>query len=208
MGIAVSFMRLPGYVLNFLPGLILLAAVSIASLRDRFARVMVVSAVCAVNLFAFLAWPTRWDGVFFGLGRTAREIRNQDRTISKTVRIIRERFSPRDVLICHAVENLPFGMRHFQYYLPEFDEYLLVPDKVMISPSGKPMMNIREGHLNFVAGLDTDGKRTIILIVPPGTQLNDFAPYCHVEQAKLLTDSDGIVYSLDPKWLFPSVRGN
>ena len=208
MGIAVSYTRLPGYVLNFLPGLILLAAAAIASLTARPARVMVVSAVCACNVFAFLAWPVRWDSVFFGLGRTAREIRDQDRTISNTVRVIREQFSPRNVVICHAVEYLPFGMRHLQYYLPEFDEYLLVRDKVMISPTNKPMMSIHEGRPNFVSGLDTGGKQTLILIVPPGTQPNAFAPYCHVEQAKLLPDSDGIVYTLDPRWLFPSVRGN
>jgi hypothetical protein len=202
MGIAVSYTRLPGYVLNFLPGLILLAAAAIASLRARFARVMVVSVVCVVNIFGFLAWPTRWDGVFFGLGRTAREIQNQDRTISKTVRIIRERFSPRDVVICHAVENLPFGMRQFQLHLPEFDQYLLLWDKVMVAPSGRRMLSIREGQLRFVAGLDTDGKRTIILIVPPGRQLNEFGPYGDVDRAILLPDSDGIVYTLDPKWVF------
>jgi hypothetical protein len=206
MGIAVSFMRLPGYVLNFLPGLILLAAAALASLRTRPTRIMVLSIVCAVNMVTFLDWPARWDGMFFGLGRTAREIRNQDRTISKTVHIIREQFNPRDVVICHAIEYLPFGMRHFQYYLPEFDEYLLLLDKVMVAPNGRPMMSFRDGQLSFVAGLDIEGKRTIILIVPPGTQLNEFAPYCHVEQAKLLPDSDGIVYTLDPKWIFSSTR--
>ena len=202
MGIAVSFTIWPGYVLNFLPGLILLAAAAIASLRARSARVIVICVVCAVNIFAFLAWPTRWDGVFFGLGRTAREIQNHDRTISTTIRILRERFSPRDVMICHALEYLPFGMRQFQLHLPEFDQYLMARDKVMVTPSGRRMLSIREGQLRFVAGLDTDEKRTIILIVPPGRQLNEFGPYCDVERAILLPDSDGIVYTLDPKWMF------
>ncbi len=83
MGIAVSFTSLPGYVLNFLPGLLLLAAAAIASLRTRFARVLVASVVCAFNLFAFLAWPMSWDGVFFGTGRTAREIRLTTRSCQK-----------------------------------------------------------------------------------------------------------------------------
>jgi hypothetical protein len=206
MGIVVSFTRLPGYVLNFLPSLILLVAVAIASLRDRFARVMVASAVCAVNVFAFLAWPPRWDGVFFGTGRTAREIQNQDQIISKTVRLIRERFNPRDVVICHAIEYMSFGMRQFQLHLPEFDQYLMLWDKLMIAPSGKPMLGIREGQLGFVAGLDTDGKRTVILIVPPGRELAEFGPYCDVKQATLAPDSDGIIYTLDPKWIFSSVH--
>ena len=208
MEIAVSYTRLPGYVLNFLPGLVLLTAAAIASLRAQSARIVVVSILCAANIFAFLAWPARWDGLFFGTGRTAREIRNQDQTISKTVRILRERFRPRDVVICHAVEYLPFGMRHFQYYLPEFDQYLLLSDKVMIAPSGKPMMSFREGQLSFVPGLDIVGKQTIILIVPPGRQLSDFGPYCDVERAALVPDSDGIIYTLNPKWLFSTVHGD
>ena len=206
MGIAVSFTRLPGYVLNFLPGLLLLAAAAIASLRTRFARVLVVSVVCGFNIFAFLAWPVRWDGAFFGTGRTAREIRDHDRAISKTVRIIRERFSPRDVVICHAIEYMPFGMRQFQVHLPEFDQYLMLWDRVMVAPSDRPMMSIQEGRLSFVTGLDTNAKRTIILIVPPGRQLSEFGPYCDVERATLLPDSDGIIYTLNPKWIFPSKR--
>ena len=206
MGIVVSFTRLPGYVLNFLPGLILLAAVAIASLRTRFARALVMSVVCIVNVFAFLAWPASWDGVFFGTGRTAREIKNHDHIMSKTFRIIRERFNPHDVVICHAIEYMSFGMRQFQLHLPEFDQYLLLWDKLMVGPSGKPMLGIREGRLSFVAGLDTDGKRTVILIVPPGRQPNDFAPYCDVEKATLVPDSNGIIYTLDPKWMFPFVH--
>jgi hypothetical protein len=96
-------------------------------------------------------------------------------------------------------------MRQFQLHLPEFDQYLMARDKVMVTPSGRRMLSIREGQLRFVAGLDTDEKRTIILIVPPGRQLNEFGPYCDVERAILLPDSDGIVYTLDPKWMF-SVR--
>jgi len=195
MGIVVSFTRLPGYVLNFLPGLILLAAVAISSLRARMARVMVVSVVCAVNIFAFLDWPARWDGVFFGTGRTAREIRNHDQIMSKMFRAIRERFYPRDVVICHAIENMSFGMRQFQLHLPEFDQYLLLWDKLMVAPNSRPMLGIREGQLGFVAGLDTDGK-----------QLSDFDPYCDVKQATLVPESNGVIYTLDPKWMFSSVH--
>jgi dolichyl-phosphate-mannose-protein mannosyltransferase len=206
MGIVLSFTRLPGYVLNFLPGLILLVAVAIASLRARFARVMVMSIVCAANIFTFLAWPPRWDGVFFGTGRTAREIQTHDQILSKTFRVIRERFNPHDIVICHATEYMSFGMRQFQLHLPEFDQHLLLWDKLMVAPSGKPMLAVRDGQLGFVAGLDTDGKRTIILIVPPGTQLSEFGPYCDVAQATLVPDSDGTIYTLDPKWMFTSVR--
>ena len=206
MGIAVSFTRLPGYVLNFLPGLLLLVAAAIASLRTRCARILVASVVCAFNIFAFLAWPSSWDGVFFGTGRTAREIRTHDQIMAKTFRIIRERFNPRDVVICHAIEYMPFGMRQFQVHLPEFDQYLMLWDKIMVAPSGRPMMSIQEGRLSFVAGLDTHAKRTIILIVPPGVQLSEFGPYCDVKQATLLPDSDGIIYTLNPKWIFPSGR--
>ena len=110
------------------------------------------------------------------------------------------------MVICHAIEYMPFGMRQFQVHLPEFDQYLMLWDKIMIAPSGKPMMCIQKGRLSFVAGLDTDAKRTIILIVGPGMQLSEFGPYCDVNQATLLPDSDGILYTLDSKWVFPSVR--
>ncbi len=103
--------------------------------------------------------------------------------MSKTFRIIRERFNPHAVVICHAIEYMPFGMRQFQVHLPEFDQYLMLWDKIMIAASERPMMSIQQGRLTFVAGLETGTKRTIILIVGPGMQLSEFSPYCDVKQA-------------------------
>jgi hypothetical protein len=147
-----------------------------------------------VNVAAFLAWPPGWDGVFFRLGRTAREIRGHDRQLARMVFAIRSQFDPAETLICHARLYLPLGIRHLQLYVPEFEQYQLKFDPAMLSPVGRPMTSIRGGRLDFVRRNETGGKRVLALIVPWGTSLEEYDGYLDLRRAKPIPESEGTVY--------------
>ncbi len=190
----IGFTKQPGYVLNFLPGLLLFAAVALAQVQWTATAV-----VCAFNVFTFLAWPAAWDGVFFGVGRTARLLREHHRTTLATIAAIR-RYSPDEAFVCHATD-LYFGLRQFQMLLPEFDQYQLPLDAAMLTPPGKPMLAVRGGQLDFVGPGAWSGKRFALLLVPPGRGLKIFEPYADLRTARPMTDDTGTVYALDADWV-------
>ena len=196
MGTVVSFTKQPGYVLSYLPAWIILVAVVAGQLRNATVFRVVTAIVCIVNASAFLVWPQAWAGWFFGTGRTAREIREHDRELVRIVHVIRAQLNPAEALVCHAQEYLPLGLRHTQLYLPEFEQYQLVLDPVMLSRPGKPMMRVHKGRLDFVRAPELDGKRVLALIVPRGTSLDDYTRYVDTRGAKLLPESEGTVYKV------------
>jgi hypothetical protein len=179
-----------------LPGLLLAAALVAAQVRRPSAWVAVTVAVCAVNAAAFLAWPPAWDGVFFGLGRTAREIRQHDEQLERTVGLIRANYAPTEVIVCHAQEYVSFGLRQFELYLPEFDQIQWALDSTMITPPGKPMMSVKNGRLEFVSGIERDSKRLALLIVPRGLKPDIFQPYFDTTRAQEVAGSAGMVYAV------------
>jgi hypothetical protein len=126
---------------------------------------------------AFVAWPPQWDRVFFGMARTAQEIAGHDAQLSRIVATIRGSYSPQEAVICHADEYFLYGIRHFQLYLPEYDQYQLAIDLTTLHPPGKPMWCVRDGRLEFVDKLHAEGGKEIVLFVPPGEGVDIFAPY-------------------------------
>ena len=195
-GSVVGFTKQPGYVLSYLPGLLLIVAGAIASIRAAGICAVVATIVIASNIFGFLGWPARWDGMYFGLARTAREIRAHDRDIETVAQTIRERFKSDDALILHSAEYLPFGMRHFQLYLPEFRQVQLYVDATMITPAGRPMMAVNGGELEFVGQVDAKGVSNVVLIVPPGETMDVFAPFLHTDVASPVNGGRGLVYEI------------
>jgi hypothetical protein len=196
MGTIVSLTRQPGYVLGFLPAWLILTAVIASELRSPALFGAVTGSLCLVNAVAFLSWPSRWDGIFYHLGRTAREIREHDRQLGEVVSAIRTELDPAGTVICHAREYLPLGLRHLQLYLPEFDQDQLAIDPVMVSPVERPMMIVREGRLGFVHGLEVNGKRVLALVVPQGTFLKDYSTHFELRDARPLPGSGGCVYTI------------
>ena len=158
----VGFTKQPGYILNFLPGLLLLAAVALA----RWPWVTAI--VCAVNIVAF----------------PAREIREHDRQLREAAALIRTQPA---AIVCHAGEYLNFGLRQFQVVLPEYRQYQLTRDPTMLTPPDKPLMSVRNGRLEFVGRVDwTD---TVMLVVPPGASLKIFEPHLDVRAAERLSET-------------------
>jgi hypothetical protein len=196
LGSLVGYTESPGHVFTYLPGWLLVEAVIVAQLQKQGVYLVVMTAVCAANTVVFTAWPRNWDKVFWGNGRTAREIREHDEQVAQMVSAIHSQLKPEETVICHAREHLPLGLRHLQLYLPEFEQYQLAFDPAMLSPAGKPVMMVRDGRLEFVHGMDLTGMRVLALIVPKGTSLQDYAPYFDVRKAKPLPESGNSVYSL------------
>jgi hypothetical protein len=186
----------PGHVLSYLPGWFVLIGVVVASLKGEGQRVATIFAICAMNIVAFVAWPPHWDVVFFRMARTAREIAEHDAQLSRIVATVRQSYSPKEVIICHADEYFLCGLRHFQLYLPEYKQYQLAIDITTPHPPGKPMWQVRDGRLEFVDKLDMDGYKQLVLLVPPGENVEIFAPYLPLAGVKVLTRDTNHLYFL------------
>ncbi len=184
----------PGHVLSYLPGWFVLVGVVVASLEPQWWRAMVVAVICAGNVVAFAAWPPQWDGIFFGMARTARAIAEHDAQLSQIARTIHQTYSPGSIIVCFSDEYYLCGLRHFQLYLPEYEQYQFVVDATILHPPGKPMWLVRGGRLTFVDKLDITGKEGIVLVVPPGEKVNIFVPYLSLASAKVLPQSENDLY--------------
>lgn len=158
----------------------------VASLKRPWQRTAILVTICAVNVVAFVSWPARWDGVFFGMARTAREIAEHDAELARIVATIRRSYSPKEVVICHADEFYLYGLRHFQLYLPEYEQYQLIIDGTSVHPPGRPMWRVVDGRLEFVDKLQVDSKKQIVLLVPPGENLDIFARYFSPDELRKL----------------------
>jgi len=80
--------------------------------------------------FCCLATTMGWG--LLGMGRNAREIAEHDAHLSRIVATIRRLYSPKDAVICHADEYYLYGLRHFQLYLPEYEQYQLAVDTTLL----------------------------------------------------------------------------
>jgi hypothetical protein len=176
-GTVVGFTKQPGYVLSYLPAMFLLTAAVVASLKNIVFRSSTIVVICAVNVISFLAWPALWDRVLFGMARTAHEIDTHDADVSRIDAAIRRSYPPDEVVICHAEEFYLYGIRIFQLYLPEYEQYQLAPDATVLAPPSKRMWHVRNGRLDFVEKPDLGGKKGILLVVPPGETIGIFARY-------------------------------
>ena len=182
--------------LSYLPGWFVLVGAVVASLKSKWQRMATIFVICGMNVLAFVAWPPRWDGVFFKMARTAREIAVHDKQLSQIVATVRQSYSPKAVVICNAAEFFMYGLRHFQLYLPEYEQYQLAGDMTVLHPPGKTMWRVRGGHLEFVDKLDLGGRKGIVLLVPPGESLEIFAPYLSVARVRAFAQGTNNVYFL------------
>lgn len=184
----------PGHVLSYLPGWFVLVGAVVASLESRWCRAAVIAVICAGNVVAFVFWPPQWDGLFFGMARTARAITEHDAQLSQIAGAIRRSYSPGSIVVCFSEEYYLCGLRHFQLYLPEYEQYQFVVDGTTLHPPGKPMWLVQDGRLGFVDRLNLDGKQGIVLVVPPGEKVDIFAPYLSLGSAEVLPQTENDLY--------------
>ena len=155
--------------------------------------------VCAFNAWVFVAWPPAWDALLRGVWHSGGEIREHDHQLSSMIRVIRSHYRPQETVLFHSEEYLLFGLRHFQYALPEFDEYQMAPDGTVILPPGQEMWSVQAGRLEFVnrRHVNLTGKHTLLLVVPPGESIEIFAPYLSVAYARAVAGSGGTLFEYD-----------
>jgi hypothetical protein len=190
-----GFTKQPGYVLSYLPGFILLSAMVVGHLCGLTKYSLVAVAVCAVNIVAFTSGIKAFDDLFVGTALSASRIFQHDQRLQQTIEFIRAHYRPSDVAVCHAHGNLYFGLRHFQFYLPEFDNYQLAPDAALVAPAGRPLLSAKGGRLQFTTAIDLNRSEQVLLIVPPGENVLVFQPYVDIRSLQPVVATGGIVYS-------------
>jgi hypothetical protein len=188
-----------GHVMSYLPAGFLAVGVVIMQLPSNTLRLWVLGVVCGVNAFAFLVWPPAWDGVFFGTARTAGELRQHDAQLGCTLSAIRAHFDPAEAIVCHVHGHLLYGLRQFELYLPEFDQYRLDSDPAMVAPRTGMLLKARGGRFQFVDAVSFAGTRSVVLVVPPGTRLETFGEFFDVSRAMPVPGSGGILYECAPE---------
>jgi hypothetical protein len=187
---------MPGYVLCYFPGIVILVALalgrlitritSVFGLRRPYALGIVVASVAFINSAVFLLPSQRTEWLRANLPLTAAHIRDHDRQLSNWFEAIRTRFRPDEVLICHGEENYYWGFRHFQYHLPEYENCLLIKDSALLPPLDKKLWYAKDWQVEFVDHFELRGRKTLILIVPPGKTIDAFTNVFDVTLVKRL----------------------
>jgi hypothetical protein len=198
-GTVVGFTSQPGYVLSYLPGMLLLAA---SALR----RVWQIGLVAAVNVFAFLAWPVGWEGALFGVGRTAREIREHDAMMERTLAALRAHCDPRETIVYHAAGWFALGLRHVQVHAPEYEQYQFGRDPTVPTPVGREYWSVREGRLEFVAEVPLPVGKQWVMVVPPGMGREIFRGRLGWETAEEIPGSGGVLWRASVHEVAPKNR--
>lgn len=190
-GTVLGFTSQPGYVLSYLPGLLLLAAAGAHRIRTGL-----LIGVTALNAAVFWA-PSEWTRALrFGVPRTAEELRRHDAHMAQTLMALRRACPPAETVLLHAGEWFTFGTRHFQVHAAEYDQYQLIPDPTVLTPPGRQVWKIREGRLEFVEAVELGAYRRLVLVVPPGMTPAIFGRAQPWKSAREVAGSGGTLFEL------------
>ena len=149
-----SYTTMPGYALSYFPALAIVAG-------RACTRWFFIAAIAITNTVVFLG------NVPAGL--TAREILRHDGQLADACAAIRGRYRPEEVLLCHRQEFFVWGLRHFQYHLPEFSNTLLGRDVSLPAERAGKYRICRGAQTEFVDDwMQAAGGRKLLLVVPPG----------------------------------------
>jgi hypothetical protein len=192
-GLAV-YTVMPGYILCYFPGIAILAAWAISRLVARidlafkrqrpYGLVTVIAGISLINSAVFLLPPGETTWLRGNLPLTATEIRNHDDQLNQWFQAIREKFRPDEAVICHYGQSYFYGFRHFQYHLPEYENWLLTTDTAIRSPFNHMLWRARNHEVEFMDQFEPRAHKTLILVVPPGYSVDEFAPVLDIHNAK------------------------
>jgi hypothetical protein len=185
---------MPGYTLCYFPGLAILAGLALCRLVGRIERVldgrghhgllMVVGGITVINVTVFLFPRQETTWLRANLPQTAADIREHDRQLDRWFQAIRERFRPAEAVICHHGQSYFYGLRQFEYYLPEYENWLLTTDRALRPPFNQKLWCARNHRVEFTDRFEPRGHTTLILVVPPGASVDEFGPVLDVHRAK------------------------
>jgi hypothetical protein len=194
---------MPGHILNYFPALAIMAARAVTRLWEertrsrRLVGAVVLGLIGVTNVHEFVFQPRWADRLLLSLPVTGAEVRRHDQQLRSWFAVIRGRYDPENVMICHAQQWFLWGFRQFQYHLPEFRNALLTPNRSLPGPLGEKMCVAQWRKTEFVDRLILPRRGTVVLVVPPLESLDAFRPYFRVSEATVLLDSDSGLYSLN-----------
>jgi hypothetical protein len=196
---ALTFMMMPGYVLNFFPALVLVVAWAETILWRRFPSAwrrvggaVTIGAVAVVNLMAFLLNPPWVERLGQSVRLTAEEISDHDRQLGGAVTAIRERYRPGEVVVCHYGQWYYWGVRHFQYHLPEYESWLLTPDRALATPMNAKLWCVKGTDVQFVERFVPSAGKKVILVVPPGERVDVFSRWFNLGDVQRFGFGNGV----------------
>ncbi len=136
-----------GYLLFITPVLLVLAGASTASIAKvaaKFSKIygyLVIGvsfiAVLTFQIYQFYTLnPDAYDYLSAGLP----SVQVMDRGSAETSKLIHEKFTPENTVIVASNRYIFFGLRHYQFYYPDFDVYSLAPKAFS---SSNPIWHVR-----------------------------------------------------------------
>jgi len=198
MGLFVMYTFLAGHILSYFPALAIASAYGVVKacerLRLRLAWMLV--SVAVTNALLFLAGNRL--GPSERLDLTAGEIRRHDQGLAAWFSTIRQRYRPEEVAVCHYDQWFQWGIRHFQYHLPEYENWLLTPDWQLLPPRNRQRWRVRDRQVEFVSGTALPAAKWLVLVVPPGGSVQLFATDLPAVEARRVEVPGGVpLYELD-----------
>ncbi|HVM61146.1 MAG TPA: glycosyltransferase family 39 protein [Verrucomicrobiae bacterium] len=192
----------PGHILNYYPGVVILVGLALSRLVQRMAgglewrqwtgrtnphgsaAVVVIAVVTLVNVGVFLLPPRQTAWLRSGIPLTADEIREHDRHLACWLEAIRAKYRPDDVLICHYRQYLSWGFRLFQYHMPDYENCLLTPDRAIAPALTNKLWYARDRRVEFADRFELRGRKELILVVAPGQTVEAFTNVFDVSLAR------------------------
>ena len=195
-----AFTTMPGYVLNYFPAVAILAGFAVTRLVGRIAPVghqyrlvlgLAIACITMINSAVFLLPPQYTQALRAGLPLNTAHIREHDQQLARWFQAIRQTYRPDEVVICHYGQSFLWGFRHFQYYLPEYENVLLTPDRALPPPLDKALWCATNRSVEFISKFEPRGRRKLLLVVPPGGSVELFAKAFDVTSARKWNISEG-----------------
>lgn len=202
------YVALPGHVLNFFPAVAILAGLGLAVFSERLAKALaihkswvlsgVLFGVVAINAGAFVYSPRATTRLLLDLRLTGVELHKHDAGLSACIQTIRKNWPRRNVVICHRYEDFYWSFRHFQYYLPEYQNVLLATDASLPDGLGAKKWVGYERQTTFRSEVPIPEGQDVLLVVPPGQSLDVFKSCFDVRKAVLVIEAGAKLYQLHP----------
>jgi hypothetical protein len=152
--------------------------------RRFYALVTAITGIAVVNGAVFLLPPQKTAWVRAKLPLTAADIREHDQQLRRWFLAIRERFRTDQVVICHYHQLYYYGFRQFEFYLPEYENWLLTVDRALRPPFNQKLWCARNDQVEFMDQFEVRGQKTLVLVVPPWGSVDEFASVLDIRNAK------------------------
>lgn len=205
---ALVFTDIPGHVVSYLCGFAVLVGASIVVLAGqiavrtgvgnslRVATILLTAVMIGMNVWVFLFRPAVTLGYMTGEAVTYPDVLENDRQLAAVCRLVRERFDPEQVLLCHAKEFTRWNLRQFQYHLPEYRNVQLQRDPSLPAENAGKLWLGYERRTEFIEELDVSGQTRLLLVVPPGWEPDVFLRYLDLTGIQPVAGADGRLYSV------------